>query len=165
MDEAPTARPASRVVLIDAAERLLLFRWLMPADLSGGRERSIWITPGGGLHAGESHEAAAVRELWEETGLRDIPIGPCVWQREAPFRWRGRAFVQQERYFVARLEDAPELTRDNFEEYEKTALAEHRWWSLPEILASEERFVPLELAALLAPILAGELPPAPLLVR
>ena len=32
--------------------------------------RSYWTLPGGGLEAGETPAEAAVREVWEETGLR-----------------------------------------------------------------------------------------------
>ena len=32
--------------------------------------RSYWTLPGGGIEAGESPAEAAVREVWEETGLR-----------------------------------------------------------------------------------------------
>ena len=41
-------------------------------------------------------------------------------------------------------------------------LAGHRWWSLPELAASQELFVPRNLAKLLTPLIAGELPPEPL---
>lgn len=32
--------------------------------------RAYWTLPGGGLEAGETPAEAAVREVWEETGLR-----------------------------------------------------------------------------------------------
>ena len=38
--------------------------------LSVRRDVRGWELPGGQLNPGESHEAAARREVWEETGLR-----------------------------------------------------------------------------------------------
>ena len=38
-----------------------------------------WLRlPGGGVEAGESLEAAVVREIWEETGIRGVKIGRKV---------------------------------------------------------------------------------------
>ncbi|MEV1242658.1 NUDIX domain-containing protein [Nonomuraea sp. NPDC049750] len=55
------ARPSTRVVLIDAADRLLLFSSRNRLD---GTVR--WYTPGGGLQPGETHQDAALRELYKD---------------------------------------------------------------------------------------------------
>ncbi len=36
--------------------------------------RAYWTLPGGGLEAGETPAEAAVREVWEETGLRTTAV-------------------------------------------------------------------------------------------
>ncbi|MBI2766203.1 MAG: NUDIX domain-containing protein [Chloroflexi bacterium] len=158
-----TARPAARVVLLDEYDRVLLLRWVLPAPRDDRRERVWWITPGGGVNPGESHEDGALRELWEETGISGVPLGPWVWTRKYLFRWRGRAVEQQERYFLARVTDAL-VTRDNFEEYEKLALTEHRWWSIAELRASAERFIPANLADLVEALIGGDVPAEPFVV-
>ncbi|MCC7366448.1 MAG: NUDIX domain-containing protein [Dehalococcoidia bacterium] len=159
----PVVRHAARILLLDDDDRLLLFRWQVPSE-GAADSRTVWITPGGGLDAGETHEAAAVRELWEETGLQGVPIGPCVWERSHVFRIHDYWMDQRERYFVARaphgLVDSTNWTRE-----EQEWFREHRWWQARDIVAArEERFAPRMLGELLIAGLTGGFPAHPLVV-
>ena len=69
-----TPRPAARILLVDGRGRVLMLRFT-PAD-----RPPLWCTPGGAVDPGESYEAAARRELWEEVGL-DLDCGPQVARR------------------------------------------------------------------------------------
>lgn len=152
----PLLRPAARVLLIDPANRVLLVHFV---DRETGY--AWWVTPGGGIHGGETPAAAARREVGEETGLRTLSLGPCIWFRDVEFSWRGKRYRQQEHIFVARVE-AFEPTRDGFRPDELELTPEHRWWTVEEIERSAERFGPRRLGSMLRDLLDHGVPPAPI---
>jgi ADP-ribose pyrophosphatase YjhB (NUDIX family) len=147
-EELPSPRLASRILLLNSENRLLLMRALHPDG------RHFWVAPGGGLDADESFEEAARRELFEETG-QSLPVGPCVWTRRHACEWAGRQHEQVERFFVVRTlsEEVAPTKADDY-------ITRHRWWSLSEIEASSDVFAPSRIAQFLSLILTGEIPNA-----
>lgn len=88
------ARPAARILLVDRAGRVLLFRFV-----TGDERPPFWCTPGGALDPGEDYPTAARRELFEETGI-DADPGAEVAQRRVAFETIERVPVMaDERWF------------------------------------------------------------------
>jgi 8-oxo-dGTP pyrophosphatase MutT (NUDIX family) len=141
--------------LLDTQGRLLLFR------APGTDAPFIWFTVGGGLEPGESYEQAARRELSEETGLTDIPLGPWVWRRRHVWRQDDRWYDSVERFFLVRTPSL-NVNTEGFTALERLVIKEHRWWSVEEIAAARtETFAPRRLAELLPPLVAGRIPSEP----
>jgi 8-oxo-dGTP pyrophosphatase MutT (NUDIX family) len=151
----PIVRPAARIILIGPGDRVLLQHIVDPAD-----GHAVWITLGGGLLPGESHEQAAQRELREEIGLALDTLGPWVWKREHVFRWAGRDLLQVERFYLVRVGEIV-IDSSGLDPAEMFAVRGHRWWTVDEIQRSRETFAPRRLAELLRPLLAGTLPAEP----
>ncbi len=155
-------RRAARAVIIDSLDRTLLFRARMPG-LADGEPRIFWITPGGGIQDGEDEISAVKREVFEETGLSDFELGPCVWQRDHTFRWGAGMLRQIESYYLVR--SAPfDVSIENHEEEERDFLTAHRWFSVAELRAHDEVLVPANMADLVEALIAGDCPVTPIVV-
>lgn len=150
-------RTAARALLLASDSRILLIRSREPVS---GRE--LWLTPGGGLDPGENAEACVAREIREETGLLDFRIGPRVWVRRHEFDWDGRRLRQREHFFLVRTEPFEPTMEGNPEAGEKSSFLGFRWWSLSEISASREHFVPRRLGAHLRLLIEQGPPPHPI---
>jgi 8-oxo-dGTP pyrophosphatase MutT (NUDIX family) len=147
-----TPRRAARVLLVDAAGRVLLFAGFDPAR----PEHRYWFTPGGGLDPGESPADAAARELAEETGLRLAPaeLGEPVWSETVEFPFDGVRYRQEQEFFLVRV-PSWEVDTTGFNDIERASVSGHRWWSPAELAGTDERYYPVDLTAVLARALAG----------
>jgi 8-oxo-dGTP pyrophosphatase MutT (NUDIX family) len=145
------ARQGARVLLVDAADRVLLLHGADPAR----PDHSYWFTAGGGLDAGETPAEGAARELYEETGLAVGPgeLGEPVWHEVAEFPWDGRWYRQDQYFYLVRVEQWNAVPA-GFTDEESRFIDEHRWWSADELRATDERYYPPELPDLLDRVLA-----------
>lgn len=138
--DAPDLRQAARVLLVDGAGRILLFRGHDPGRPDAG---SWWFTVGGGVDEGESHREAAARELFEETGLSVSPeslSGP-LHREYAEFTIAGTDYRQDNEFYAARV-DAHEVDTAGFSDLENDLVLEHRWWSPADLRTTTDTVYP-----------------------
>jgi 8-oxo-dGTP pyrophosphatase MutT (NUDIX family) len=149
-------RIAVRLVVLDAADRILLFHTHDPTYPELG---TWWELPGGGREGAESPVETAIRELREETGfvVGADRIGPPNWRRDSSFRYRGKRHLQHEMIVTARLDlPAPDVDGSQRMDFEDEDYFDFRWWTQSEIVSSTEAFYPGRLPALLPGFLAGD---------
>jgi 8-oxo-dGTP pyrophosphatase MutT (NUDIX family) len=159
MAETPVFRPTARLLVVDPDERVLLFS---SADGAGG---TWWFTPGGGVHRGETVSQAAVRELSEETGFAcaEDELGPVVATSSA--LWKGdrdgTLFLGAHSFFYLRVPQ-PVIDTDGQEEFERSFITGHRWWTLDELRETTDDVRPRALADLLDRLIRNGIPDRPI---
>ncbi len=132
--------------------RRLRGRWLLAAIRPAGRPAGLWALPKGRIDPGERAEAAALREVAEETGVRGRSLGKLGDVRYT-FAWEGERVFKVVSFFLVRyaggrLGAVPAAFRHE--------VAEVRWLPLDEAsrtlaYAGERRMAERALA-----VLAGE---------
>lgn len=144
-------RRSARLVILDADDRMLLFRY---AD---EHRPPFWSTAGGELLPGETYRSAAQRELHEETGFA-AAIGPLLRTRVATYAVaRSVAAQWTEQYYLVRTAARPPV-RTRWTDEERSTIRDWRWWTLDEMDATTERFLPVWLPEL---VRAARLPAHP----
>lgn len=142
----PTFRATSRVLLVDPDGRVLMF-------LQYGKDHDVpprWITPGGGVDPGETHDDAAIREVLEETGLELDSVPPPF--RDEDFtpdqRWHPYETGHWAWYEVP-VGAQFEPSRAGWTEEEVVDVLEWGWFTADELAASHHEVEPRWLPALL----------------
>ncbi len=129
-------RRAARILLIDEFERLLLIRFAPPT------RRAFWCGVGGECDPHEDFHTAALRELFEETGLRVDHCGPEIARRTDDFiTLEGEPVTSDERFFRVRTAS---FTPDHagHTELERALIKEFRWFSADELAQWHEPIFP-----------------------
>lgn len=139
-------RQAARVLVFNPDQQLLLINGVDPVQRSAP---PWWEIPGGGIDPGEASIDAVRRELWEEAGIADATIGPCLWTQEVNYTFAGIKFHQQEFIHIAHF-DGDQGAPGGLEALEQLAFGEQRWWNLDELRASPQRTIPYRLIEYLA---------------
>ena len=135
-------RRAARVLLLDGADRLLLFRFTFAGH------PAFWATPGGEAEPHEGFAEAAIRELREETGITADP-GPEIARRIDDFQmWNGEPITAHEAYFRIQMADCV-VDTSGHTELERDIMLDHRWFTRAELGEWPETIFPADILALL----------------
>lgn len=132
----PKPRQAGRAILRDDAGRVLLIHFVLP-------NMTFWATPGGGMEAGETPLAAAIREVREELGI-DVALEGPVHKAVGIFEFEGVLIENTDHFFAGRWNGTPRLIGAT--ESESAALTAARWWTIDEIEKTREPVFPRDLA-------------------
>jgi 8-oxo-dGTP pyrophosphatase MutT (NUDIX family) len=139
-------RPSARLIVRRLDGRIFLFKFRF--RLPSGVINIFWATPGGGVDAGESYEQAAARELTEELGLT-LPIGKELHRHNVDFIMPdGIAVDAEERFFLVDCEQDT-FDHSRWTALEKEILVDARWWSLAELMETNDRVFPENLSEIL----------------
>jgi 8-oxo-dGTP pyrophosphatase MutT (NUDIX family) len=144
---------AAHVLVIDPQERVLLLhgRGLGPAG--------YWVLPGGGVEPGETPVQAAIREVWQETGLRlsESDVAGPIESGEVAFSFGNVDYRQQQHYFATWVGGLDPVTTSvgRFDpaepDVDSRGLLSFNWWSLDQLRAyqSSDMLAPPDLAQIL----------------
>jgi 8-oxo-dGTP pyrophosphatase MutT (NUDIX family) len=150
----PLLRTAGRILLVDDQERVLLIHDRLDLDATD----SHWIAPGGGLEPGETPAEAAVREVYEETGIRvELPSDePAFYTERVRFTFAGQDTDQTNHYYLLRVPSGLPVRPTANTELEKVVALGHRWWSLSDLASSPVIREPVTMVELIRQTIGGE---------
>jgi 8-oxo-dGTP pyrophosphatase MutT (NUDIX family) len=155
--------PSARALLIDPHDRVLMMKLAgrRIVDPAARLRPTFWVTPGGSLEAGESFEDGLRRELREETGIEIGDVGRHVWISDKELDIAGERVLTRAHVYALRV-PAFEPVVCTMTPEEADSFRGFKWWSLDEIAASRESFIPRDLADLLRPLLGDDWPVEPI---
>lgn len=158
-------RKSVRVLLLNDKNELLLM-CVEDFDIStpeGKKNKRFWCTIGGGIEDEESIEQAAFREIYEETGISEkkVKLGPLVWYGNVELVLKGKLTRLEESFIVARTKQI-DVTLHIPTADEKQVVKKLQWFSIEDIIKSEEIIFPILLSKYLPDIISEIYPEKPI---
>jgi 8-oxo-dGTP pyrophosphatase MutT (NUDIX family) len=158
-------RNSVKIILMNENKEILLMCADDPTTTStdGKYHGRFWFPIGGKIEEGESVQAAALREVFEETGITSdkIELGPVVWFGEFDLVLSGKLQHLKEQFIVAQTKQR-NISLDNLTDEERAVVKHVEWFSLDKIKNCSEVIFPVVLPDYLPDILAGNYPEMPI---
>lgn len=139
-------RKATRGIIINGLDEVLLIH--MKADPLKKTQKSrvhFWLTPGGKVESFENYEQALVREIKEEVGFTDIQVDRVLFSDERVDTWDQFPLRLFNRYYLVRSHEV-NFSTQYLMDYEREVVLGYKWWSLEDLLTTNEVVYPHNLA-------------------
>jgi 8-oxo-dGTP pyrophosphatase MutT (NUDIX family) len=157
-------RNSIKVLLLNDNNELLLMSVDDPktTTVEGKYNGRFWDLIGGEIEPGESVQEAAIREVFEETGIakEQIELGPIVWFGEFDLVLAGKPTHLKQKFMVAKTKQK-DVSLCNLTEPEQAVVEKLAWFSLEQIINSDEIIYPVVLPDYLPDIISGNYPDQP----
>lgn len=157
-------RNSVKVILLNNKNELLLMIQDDPKIKSADSKYHgrFWSMIGGAIEPGETLHEAALREVFEETGIRlkEGDLGPLVWFGEFDLVFKDKPVHLKQSFIVAKTRQ-DQITLSNLTKEEKEVVETLAWFSLDQIKNSREIIYPIVLPLYLPDILSGCYPASP----
>lgn len=135
-------RKTARVLLIDANLRVFLLLTHFDPEV---QLPPRWITPGGGIDDGETVLEAAVRELFEETGISVTgeDLGEPIWQTSGRWIWGDEVNSHEftDTFYLHQIYEPFELDQSNWTNDERRDVLDYRWWSAADLNSQTDNLI------------------------
>jgi len=139
-------RPTARILLINPQNEILLYKTHFDPEVELPPR---WLTPGGGIDEGETERQTAVRELFEETGIKlaESDLSEPILVTSGTWLWGDgiHSHTYTDTIYKYQIEtftpDTSHFTKDELRD-----VLEIKWWNVAELLASNEELAPHELS-------------------
>jgi len=135
-------RRAARIIVLDPEGRALMFRYDVP-----GRP-PFWVTAGGECEPGESFDAAARRELLEETGIIADPGEEIARLTPEFITVEGEPVQADERFYLVRVSEA-RIDTSRHTALEQRLMTQHRWFTRAELADWPEAVFPESIVSMI----------------
>lgn len=158
-------RNTVRILLFNNDMELLLMCIDDPKTRSINNEYKgkFWVTAGGKIEERETVKEAALRELFEETGIdkNEVKIGPIVWFRELDLILYGKLSYLKEQYIIA-FTQKKNVSPVKLSSDEIGIIKTMRWFSLSQIKKIKEIVYPITLLKYLPSLIEKNYPKKPI---